>query len=282
MSARAATTGRVVVVTGGTKGIGRALCEAFLERGCRVCFCARGEADVSACVREWAAKYGANRVAGLRADVSVHADNVALWEHCEGALGAPDVWITNAGTSHIQRGFSEVDPASIAAVIQANFMGTILGARVASERMIARGRGAIYTMEGFGSDGASQRGMAVYGSTKYGLAYFTRALTAELEGTGVIVGSLSPGVVLTDLLVDVYEQGEPALWTRAKPFFKFIADPAETVASWLADRVLENKKSGASFRWMSVAKAISRLFQPSFYRRDLVGEAISRRKDRAR
>lgn len=274
--------GRVVVVTGGTKGIGRALCEAFLQRGCRLGFCARNEDDVRSFEAELAARFGADRVVGARADVSVYEDNVALWDRCVARVGAPDLWIANAGTSNVQQGFTTVDPRAIAAVVGANFMGTLHGARVASERMVARKSGAIYTMEGYGSDGSRQRGMAIYGSTKFGLAYFTRALADELEGTGVIVGSLSPGVVLTDLLVDVYEQGEPAIWKRAKPFFKFIADPPETVAAWLADQVLANEKSGARFQWMTMAKAISRVFQPSFHRRDIVGEAINRRRDRTR
>ncbi len=273
---------RVAVVTGGTKGIGRALCEALIERGCALCLCARSEDDVARAVRELREKFQGARVTGMRCDVSVYEDNVALWERCERELGAPDLWITNAGTSNAQRAFVEVAPEEIRAVIASNFMGTVHGVRVASERMLSLGRGAIYTMEGFGSDGASQRGMALYGSTKRGLAYFTKAIADELAGTKVIIGSLGPGVVLTDLLMDVYEKGEPALWERAKFWFNFIADPPEVVAAWLADRVIENRANGAVFRWMTMAKALSRLVQPKYHRRDLVGDAVNRRRDRTR
>lgn len=282
MSAAQGWRPRVAVVTGGTKGIGRALCEALLERGCAVCLCARSDEDVTRAVRELSEKFQGNRVVGAKCDVSVYEDNVALWERCERELGAPDLWITNAGTSNAQRAFVELSPAEIRAVIASNFMGTVHGVRVASERMLALGRGGIYTMEGFGSDGASQRGMAVYGSTKRGLAYFTAAIAEELRGTKVIIGSLGPGVVLTDLLMDVYEKGEPALWERARFWFNFIADPPEVVAAWLADRVIENRVNGAVFRWMTAAKALSRFVQPKYYRRDLVGEAVNRRRDRTR
>jgi len=75
-------------------------------------------------------------------------------------------------------------------------------------------RGAIYNMEGFGSDGARQLGMALYGSTKTALRYFTKSLADETRESGVIIGTTSPGIVVTELLTSVYAKGDPELWKQ--------------------------------------------------------------------
>jgi NAD(P)-dependent dehydrogenase (short-subunit alcohol dehydrogenase family) len=114
--------------------------------------------------------------------------------------------------------------------------------------------------------------MALYGATKYAIRYLTRALVRETRGTGVLVGSLSPGVVHTDLVADVYRQGDPARWRRQRWLFKFIADEPEPVCTWLVDAALANRRHGARLAWMTVPKAIGRFLQPRYHRRDLFAD----------
>ncbi|MCC6623769.1 MAG: SDR family oxidoreductase [Deltaproteobacteria bacterium] len=255
---------RCVVVTGATRGIGRSLVEAFLARGCSLAFCGRDAAGVDALVA-----LAPDRLAGLVADVARYDDMRALWELASSRFGAVDVWINNAGTSNPQTPFVTLAPPVIEAVVSANMLGTMNGSRVALEGMMRQGHGALYLMEGYGSDGERAPGMALYGSTKIAVRYLWRSLADEAKGTGVIVGALSPGVVPTDLLRSVYEQGDPRRWRRQRWLFKFIADPAEVVCPWLADRVLTNRRSGRRIAWMTVAKAALRFFLPRYHRRDL-------------
>jgi NAD(P)-dependent dehydrogenase (short-subunit alcohol dehydrogenase family) len=258
-----------VVITGATKGIGRGLAEAFLERGCAVTLCGRDPGAVAEAVAELGAAHDPGRVAGRACDVAVHADVVALWELAAQRFGRIDVWINNAGTSNPQKGFAALSPAQLEAVVRANLLGTMNGAHVALAGMLLQGAGALYNMEGYGSDGSRTRGMSVYGSTKVAVRYLTRSLAAEVRGTGVQVCALSPGVVVTDLLVSVYAEGDPALWRRQRWLFKFIADPASVVCPWLADAVLANRKNDVRLAWMTVAKAIGRFFLPRYHRREL-------------
>jgi NAD(P)-dependent dehydrogenase (short-subunit alcohol dehydrogenase family) len=260
---------QTVVVTGGARGLGLGLVRAFLARGANVGFCSRTEASMSAALRELASDEA--RLVGLVADVAIYADVEKLWAKTAERFGTVDVWINNAGTSNVQRAFVELAPTDINDVVSANLIGSMHGTRVALAGMNEQGHGHIYNMEGFGSDGATQVGMALYGSTKRAVRYFTRSLVRETRGGPVKIGSLSPGIVVTDLLLDVYRRGDPAIFRRQRRLFNLIADPVEVVAPWLAARVLAGPKHGEHVAWMTVPKAVLRALNPAFHRRDLFG-----------
>jgi NAD(P)-dependent dehydrogenase (short-subunit alcohol dehydrogenase family) len=264
----AATT---VVVTGGSRGLGRGLVEAFLARGANVAFCGRSPSWVDgACV----ALASPERVLGIVADVAKLEDVERVWDAAETKFGGVDVWICNAGTSNVQKDFVELPASDIASVVGANLVGTMNGAHVALTRMKARGHGHFFTMEGYGSDGATQRGMSIYAATKAAIRSFTRSIVLETRGGPVRVGSLSPGIVVTDLLVDVYKAGDRANWDRNRWLFNLVADPVDVVAPWLADRVLEGPAHGAHVAWMTVPKALLRVLSPRYLRRDLFARRL--------
>ena len=263
-----------VIVTGGSRGLGRGLLDAFLARGARVVFCGRSDASVAKVERELAAQ--SDKLLGVVADVGRYVEVVRLWESAVARFGVVDVWINNAGLSNVQRAFAQLPASEIADVVSVNLLGSMNGARVAIERMTAQGHGFVYNMEGYGSDGGTQHGMSVYGSTKRAIRYFTRSLVKETRGGPVKVGSLSPGIVVTDLLLDVYRRGEPANWRKKRWLFNLIADPVEVVAPWLAERVLASPRHGAHIAWMTVPKALLRGLSPAYHRRDLFGDRLPR------
>jgi len=250
------------------------LVEAFLARGVRVVFCGRNQESVAKVERELSAESA--KLLGLVADVARYADMRRLWESAVARFEVVDVWINNAGVSNVQRAFSALPPSEIADVVGANLVGTMHGARVAIEQMTAQGHGHVYTMEGYGSDGRTQHGMSVYGATKRAIRYLTRSLVEETRGGPVKVASLSPGIVVTDLLLDVYRRGDPANWRRRRWLFNLIADPVEVVAPWLAERVLEAPRHGAHIAWMTIPKALLRGLNPAYHRRDLFGDRLPR------
>jgi NAD(P)-dependent dehydrogenase (short-subunit alcohol dehydrogenase family) len=258
-----------VVVTGSTRGLGLGLAEAFLASGCSVVVSGRGEAAVRGATDALASRFPAARILGHACDVASPAGVDALWDAARARFGAVDHWINNAGTSSPQVPFHELSAAQIEAVVAANLLGTMLGARAAMRGMLAQGHGTVFNMEGFGSDGAMQPGMALYGSTKRAVRYLTRSLAREARGTPVRVCSLSPGIVVTDLLVSVYAEGAKENWARQRWLFGLIADRVEDVAPWLARKVLAGPQNGAHVAWMTVPKAILRFFQPRYHRRRL-------------
>ena len=142
------------------------------------------------------------------------------------------------------------------------------GAKVALTGLLAQGFGSLYNMEGLGSDGRQVDGLTLYGSTKRGLNYLTEALVRETAGTPVLVGALSPGMVITDMLTSPYDP-DSAEWERAKRIFNILADRVETVTSWLAQQVLANQQHGVRIRWLTRGKIFKRFLLAPLRKRNL-------------
>jgi NADP-dependent 3-hydroxy acid dehydrogenase YdfG len=126
-------------------------------------------------------------------------------------------------------------------------------------------------MEGLGSDGRVIEGLSIYGSTKRAIRYLTRALAQEASEMPVIVGSLSPGMVVTDLLTTNRDR-DAAAWERAKRIYNILGDQVDTVAPWLARRALENERNGARIAWLTPLKAAARFALSPFRQRDLFAD----------
>jgi NAD(P)-dependent dehydrogenase (short-subunit alcohol dehydrogenase family) len=258
-----------LVITGSTRGIGFTLAQAFLERDCAVMINGRTTAGVQSAVAALVERVGTKSVAGHVADMTVYDQVVSLWDVARERFGRVDVWINNAGLGHRPAPAWDQAPGVVRTVVETNLLGSMYGSMVALSGMLDQGGGAIYNVEGMGSDGRRHDGLIVYGTTKYGLHYFNQALAEEARGTPVVVGWLRPGMVLTDLVVGQY-RGRPDDWARAKSIFNIIADHAETVAPWLADRVLDNKRNGAEIAWLSRPKLMLRFLTAPFVRRHVV------------
>jgi len=156
----------------------------------------------------------------------------------------------------------------VQSVIDTNLVGTILGSQIAMRGMQAQGSGAIYNMEGMGSDGHKRAGLTLYGTTKYAVHYFTECLAMEAKDTGIIVGALRPGMVATDLIRDRYKD-RPDDWQHAKRIFNIIAEPVEQVAPWLARKILENRKNGTILSYSSSLKIFGKFLRSPFVKEEV-------------
>ncbi len=257
-----------IVITGSTRGIGFGLASAFLSRGCAVTVSSRNQYSVKKALDSLARKHSNDRFLGVVCDVRDFHQIQALWDEAHERFGSINIWINNAGFISSVGELWEFDPASVKAMVETNLLGTVYGAMVAVERMLAQGQGAIYNMEGMGSDGRKHEGLAYYGMTKYGLRYFTEALANETKGTPLIIGGLSPGMVITDLIIDQY-QGRPEDFERVKGIFNIIADTVDNVTPWMATKILENNKSGVRIKYLTRSKMIYRFLSAPFTKRDL-------------
>lgn len=264
------STGKVVVVTGGTRGIGLGLAREFLARGCRVVVCARSQSSVD---QGLAALAAGDRATGVVTDVTERTSVQALWDHAVATYGRVDVWINNAGISAPKRAIVDVEQSIVEDVLKVNLVGTHNACAVAAKGMAAQpGGGFVWNMEGFGSDGRIQDGIGVYGTSKYGLRYLTKALVKEHKDSPVKFGFLSPGIVVTDLLVGDYAH-DPEGFEKAKKVFNILGDTVETVTPHLVEGVLAADKNGARVEWLTNAKVMKRFLTAGFTKRDLFQEA---------
>ena len=260
---------RTVVVTGGTRGIGKGMAREFLKRGHRVVVCGRSDDSASASAADLA-EHG--EVLGKGCDVSDYASVQALWDAAVERFGGVDIWINNAGISNRRANVSELRPEEMAEVVSTNLTGSFNGCRVAIEGMRKQENGgAVYVFEGFGSNGMTAPGLTPYGSTKRAITYMAKSLAREVRGSNVIVGALSPGIVITDMsMLAGGRDTERA--AQARRIYNILGDRVERVTPWLVEKVLANRKNGASFRWLTGLRSAGRFMCPVYHRRDVVSD----------
>jgi len=257
----------VVVITGSTKGIGLGMAHAFLSRGCRVVVSGRDPQRIEEALETLTRAAPAERILGRACDVRDPAQVQALWDAAIGRFQVIDIWINNAAANSIEQEFWQHEPEVIRAVTETNLLGTLYGARVAAQGMLAQGSGQIYALEGWGSGGERRRGSTLYGTSKAAIRYFSRSLAAELRGTPIRFGTINPGLVPTDLLALSTHPGKEQ---GTKRFINLFGDRVETVTPALAARVLANRRQGARIVWLTPSRMLARLFAAPFRKRRII------------
>lgn len=261
---------QTVVITGSTRGIGLGMAREFLKRGHRVVVNGRSDASTQQALATLAADN--DRVLGVAADVGDYAQVEVLWQQAVQQFGRVDIWINNAGLSNPMHPFWEQSPERIESVARTNILGVMYGSKVAVAGMLAQGGGTVYNMEGFGSTGQFRAGLLLYGTTKYGVHYLTKNLAKEVAKTSVKVCRLSPGIVITDLLMEGYV-GKGSDLTRAQRIFNILGDTVETVTPHLVEQILKNDKNGAYINWLTTPKVLMRFTTAGFNKRNLFAPA---------
>ena len=256
---------KTVVITGGTRGIGKGLARETLKRSHNVVICGRKQDAVDATIADISsdAVDGA-RAMGTPCDVTKYDQVQALWDFAKKEFGDVDIWINNAGMSNVRFPIGHLLQEEVETVPTVNLVGSMNDCTVALEGMNGQGHGALYNFEGFGSNGMKQPGMSLYGCTKFGLTYFTKALIKETKGGPVIVGYLSPGIVITDMTLLDRGNMPPERWAGVKKAFNILADRVEDVTPWLMEHVLTNTKHSARIAWLTQGKAGWRLLKSRF------------------
>jgi NAD(P)-dependent dehydrogenase (short-subunit alcohol dehydrogenase family) len=187
--------GRVALVTGAGRGVGRAIALALAREGASVGLAARTRTELDAVAATIAESGG--RALVLPVDVSIATDVERLVADTVAKLARLDVLVTSAGVAS----FGPVVEAKTEdwdSMLSVNLRGAMLACRAAAPRMIAQGVGTIINVASIAATRVLP-GAAAYGATKAGLVAFSRVLAEELRGTGVRVGLLVPGAVDTPL-----------------------------------------------------------------------------------
>jgi len=234
--------GKAAVITGGTRGLGFGIAQAYIRAGAKVVVASRTRESVEAAVLVLEEMGG--EAGGIKCDVGILEDVESLARYTIKKYGKFDVWVNNAGLSpaygptiHIPHNQNEI-------VFRTNMMGTYYGSLTAMKHFLERGEGKLINMSGRGDNGPVPLQNA-YGSSKAWMRSFTIALAEEYKESGVGIYLFKPGIVDTDMLRNVevikgYEKRVAALGRIIRMWGNAPDIPAEK-AVWLASSATDGK-----------------------------------------
>ncbi len=219
--------GKVVAITGGARGIGKATAGALIAQGARVTI---GDIDASLAVQ--AAEQLGNGTIGLPLDVTDRASFDGFLNEVEDRLGPLDVLINNAGIMPIGPFVDETD-ATAARIVDINVHGVIFGSKLALQRFLPRGRGHLVNVASIAGKGGFPGG-ATYCASKHAVVGLSEAIRAEVRKTDIDVSIVIPVGVNTEL----YSGVSPARGMK-------LGEPAE-----VADAIVEALQTGRVDVWV--------------------------------
>jgi len=186
--------GKVAIVTGGTKGIGRGIAEALIGEQANVCISARKESEIEEAT-ESLNRLGGGKAIGFTCDVRAHSEVKLLFENVASQLGGLDVLVNNAGIG-IFAPVEEMLPGDFRAVLETNLFGVFYCCHEAIPLMKNRGGGYIINISSLAGANPHPR-MAAYNASKFGLNGFSEALMQEVRHDNIKVSYIMPGSVNT-------------------------------------------------------------------------------------
>jgi 3-oxoacyl-[acyl-carrier protein] reductase len=198
--------GRVAVVTGSTRGIGRAIVGALAEAGARVAVVGRDRVKAEAVAGEIG---GADRARGFACELSDTPSVASLIDETERTFGAVDILVNNAGLTRDNILFRLKDE-DWDAVLDANLRGAFVAIRAASRGMIKRRWGRIVNMASVVGI-VGNKGQANYAASKAGLIGLTKSVAKELASRNVLANAVAPGFIETDMTAAMTPDARMAL-----------------------------------------------------------------------
>ena len=237
------TKGKNVVITGSSKGIGKALAKEFIQKGHNVIITSRNQENVNRTIEEFDKEFNTNKdnidygnFFPIIADVSSKNDCRHLAEQSMRCLGKIDIWITNAGScAYKKQSLLNFDYEDVSTIVDTNLKGTIFGSQEAISVMLSENNGGapggiIINMEGAGSNGFPTPGYSVYGSTKQAITQFTKSISYEYKHTNIHFCTISPGMVMTELLRSDMDE-------KMKHIFHIFSETPEYIANYLVNKI---------------------------------------------
>ncbi len=215
--------GKVAVVTGAGRGIGKAIALAYAREGAAVCCAARSQSQIDATAAE--IRQAGGRSLAVQTDVTQWAAVDKLFQATAAAFGGVDIVVINAGAQYDRRPVEDSIPADWLATLGVNLIGAYYCAKAAIPHLKQRGAGKIITV----GSGIGHRGMpnsSAYACSKAGLWMLTRVLAQELWPFNISVNELIPGPVITDMDRHLQQQPQGSVFAIDSEWVKTPEDVA--------------------------------------------------------
>jgi chlorophyll(ide) b reductase len=247
-----------VVITGSSRGIGFALAKEFAKHGDQLIISSRNLESVENAIENLKQLYPNVEVHGTTCDVSKPEDVKKLAEFSDEKLSGIDIWINNAGINGTHYGdLTTWSNEKLESVIKINVLGTLYGCKEAIDYMTNQGHGKIFNLAGMGSNGMASPNMVVYGASKASIPQLTKSISKELKGSTILINYLSPGIVITDFIID-------SVTPEAVPIFNILGENPDKVAKFLVRRIYKIKKSNKNINFSGTVKVFWKFMTASF------------------
>ena len=265
---------KTVVITGSARGLGYNMARFFREYNYNVVLSDLNEEKLKIAKEELKKTPSEAQITYTTCNVSKIDEVQALMDFAIEQFGEVDIWINNAGVNQPQKAIWELTEQEINTIIDVDLKGAIFGSKVAIEQMSKQHKGAVYNIEGYGSNDAHMLGLNMYGTSKRAVTYLTEALAQECDakGNGVIVGKLSPGIMITEFTTHSLGNDKIELAEKTKKVYNILGDTPETVGKFLVDKMVNNTKNNVKFNWLTNGKAFTRFLTAGFNKRNFFGD----------
>jgi len=233
---------KVAVITGGSRGLGYAIAEAYARAGAKVVIASRASRTVVEAVKRLQDNGG--QAAGQACDVSDIQQVEALAEFAVRTFGQIDIWVNNAGLSAPYGPTAHIPSDDFLSVIHTNITGTYNGSVVAMRYLVAQKNGKLINLLGRGDSGSISNQNA-YSSSKVWVRNFTKTLANEYKYSGVDIFGFNPGLVRTEMLSKVHAVSGYEDKMNPLRFIAMLwgneADVPAAKALWLASSATDGK-----------------------------------------
>lgn len=247
---------QVVVITGSSRGYGKAMAVEFQRAGARVVVSSRHPDAVEAAV---ASLPNPGAALGVACDVRDLAQVRALADATVQTFEQLDIWVNNAGISPGWGKLDTIDPERWRESFDTNIIGTYNGCRAALEKMLPHGRGQIMNILGVGADKPAPNQTA-YGTAKAAVAMLTRTLAVEYAGSGISFKSIMPGMIWTEMLTRA--QGvKPNMQSRMEWAMRVFGNPPDVPARFAVAIAERGGETGKTFKLLGPGIYVPRMIR---------------------
>lgn len=239
-----------IVITGSSKGIGKAIAKKCFLDGHNVIICSRQKKHTLSTYNEFMELAETTDKCGsvypLNVDVTDFHDCQKLVKDSIKKLGTIDIWINNSGVS-VKKKLINSSKREIDSIVDTNLKGTIYCSKLVIPVMLAqKHKGILINLEGAGSNSLPTPDYTIYGSTKSAVTQFTKSLVHEYSKSGIRFCTVSPGMVITDLLLS-------NCTPQMKTAFNIFGETPDVVADYVVQRIYM-VRSNCNIRYLTLGR----------------------------
>ena len=257
---------KTVVITGSARGFGLAMAKFFREKNYNVVICDINEEALKEAKEELNKIKSDSIILDYMVDITNY-DAVSMMIKSILEKVKIDIWINNAGVNQRNVPIWELEEKDINRLIDIDLKGTILCSNLIMKEFAKNNHGAIYNVEGYGSNDAKMLGLSIYGTSKRAITYFTEALAKEVDTKklNIQIGKITPGIMITNFIHTSLGDGEKIeLDEKTKNIYNILGDRPETIAKFMVDKIDKNNKNNVKFTFLTSGRASGRFIKALF------------------